>query len=374
MMNKLFILVSCLLWSFIGASQNLEITNPSDFERTEIVSIPFLDFKRNFRVDTAFFIQDRNTDYDYQFERLGTGRIQNVLILATIQPKSKLTLTVTKGVKTFTLNKTYARHVPERFDDFAWENDVVAFRMYGKSLEGRADDAQGMDYWAKRTNKLIIDKWYKSEDYHADHGEGLDYYSVGQTLGAGDMALYVDNQVHFTKHYRSYEILDNGPIRTTFRLKYDPEIVNGQEISLTKTITLNAGQNFNQIQVDLNNPTNKKNPTAIAIGLAKRDEANQKVKFNSSNTSLVYWEPNIKDFGETGTALIVPQRDKNLKYVENDSKQHLLVSSIRNNIPFIYFNGAVWNKAGKVTTLEQWEQAVNQYVEQIKVPLIIKFK
>jgi len=374
MMNKLFILVSCLLWSFIGASQNLEITNPSDFERTEIVSIPFLDFKRNFRVDTAFFIQDRNTDYDYQFERLGTGRIQNVLILATIPPKSKLTLTVTKGVKTFTLNKTYARHVPERFDDFAWENDVVAFRMYGKSLEGRADDAQGMDYWAKRTNKLIIDKWYKSEDYHADHGEGLDYYSVGQTLGAGDMALYVDNQVHFTKHYRSYEILDNGPIRTTFRLKYDPEIVNGQEISLTKTITLNAGQNFNQIQVDLNNPTNKKNPTAIAIGLAKRDEANQKVKFNSSNTSLVYWEPNIKDFGETGTALIVPQRDKNLKYVENDSKQHLLVSSIRNNIPFIYFNGAVWNKAGKVTTLEQWEQAVNQYVEQIKVPLIIKFK
>src|SRR5690606_5514535 len=126
-------------------------------------------------------------------------------------------------------SKTYARYVAERFDDYAWENDVVAFRLYGKALEGRPDDAQGMDYWAKRTENLVINKWYKINDYHKDHGEGLDYYSVGQTLGAGDMALYHNNTIQFTKHYRKHEVLDNGPLRTTFRLTFEPQTIEGQE-------------------------------------------------------------------------------------------------------------------------------------------------
>ena len=32
---------------------------------------------------------------------------------------------------------TYARFVPEREDDFAWENDLVAFRAYGPAMRRR---------------------------------------------------------------------------------------------------------------------------------------------------------------------------------------------------------------------------------------------
>jgi hypothetical protein len=47
-----------------------------------------------------------------------------------------------------------------------------------------------MDFWAKKTESLIIDKWYKDDlagvaSYHEDHGEGLDFYKVGRTLGLG---------------------------------------------------------------------------------------------------------------------------------------------------------------------------------------------
>ena len=31
--------------------------------------------------------------------------------------------------------KVYGRHVPERKDDFAWENEYAAFRMYGPALK-----------------------------------------------------------------------------------------------------------------------------------------------------------------------------------------------------------------------------------------------
>jgi len=48
-----------------------------------------------------------------------------------------------------------ARYVPERFDDFAWENDRVAHRAYGPGLDTPAAgksrmSSSGIDLWCKR--------------------------------------------------------------------------------------------------------------------------------------------------------------------------------------------------------------------------------
>ena len=61
----------------------------------------------------------------------------------------------------------YARSVPERFDDMAWENDRIAHRMYGFALNSPAAAAvgerlrgSGIDVWGKRVSYPIIDRWY----------------------------------------------------------------------------------------------------------------------------------------------------------------------------------------------------------------------
>src|SRR5690606_40526016 len=56
-----------------------------------------------------------------------------------------------------------------------------------------------------------------------------------------------NNTIQFTKHYRTHQILDNGPLRTTFKLGFEPQTIEGQEISFSKTISIDAGQNFNKI-------------------------------------------------------------------------------------------------------------------------------
>jgi hypothetical protein len=131
----------------------------------------------------------------YQLEKLGKPTAQNILIQITVAPKSSTTFGVNGNKPTTIASKTYARYVPERKDDFAWENDIAAFRAYGKALEGSSEDAQGFDFWAKRSNDLVVDEWYKTGDYHADHGKGLDYYSVGQTLGVGDATPLLTNRL-----------------------------------------------------------------------------------------------------------------------------------------------------------------------------------
>ena len=61
--------------------------------------------------------------------------------------------------------------------------------VYGPALKATGEISNGMDFWAKRIEGLI-DKWYENDlsgvaSYHTDHGEGLDYYKVGRTLGLG---------------------------------------------------------------------------------------------------------------------------------------------------------------------------------------------
>lgn len=373
-MKKTFftIAISCAAYLSVQAQKTIQVTNTTDENRLEIISIPFNTFSKHFAVDTIFSILDRSSGhiYTHQLEKLGGSTAKNVLIQVKVAPKSVLQLIVNREKPPVAQTKTYARYVPERFDDFAWENDVVAFRMYGKALEGRGDDAQGMDYWAKRTEDLVIDKWYRENDYHKDHGEGMDYYSVGQTLGAGDIALYYGDKIHFTKHYRQHQILDNGPLRTTFRLTFEPQEFEGNTVSLTKTISLDAGQQFNRIEVNLNNKNATNTP--MVVGIAKRNENDPKFEYDESDRTLWYWEPDMNKSGHTGVAVVVPRTK--VQFIPNDAKQFLLKTVIKNRSPFVYYSGAAWNRAGKITSAHQWEDYVEHFAESIKKPLKVKLK
>jgi len=353
------------------AQKIIRVQNPLDESRTELVSIPFSDFGRHFGVDTIFTIRDKNTGtaYVHQLEKLGANEPQNVLVQIAIAARGESELVVLPEKPEPRPFKTFARHVPERFDDFAWENDVVAFRLYGKALEGRADDAQGMDFWAKRTDRLVIDRWYKTDDYHRDHGEGLDYYSVGQSLGAGDMALYFAGKVVYTRHYHQYEVLDNGPLRTTFRLTYEPQDFAGQTVSLTKTISLDAGGRFNKITVELRN--RQSGTTPIAIGLVKRGESDPQCTYDPADRRLAYWDPDIRNNGHTGTALIVPKT--RVSFDPDDARQFLLLANVQNGRPFVYYNGAAWSREGKIASADAWAAFVKRQAERLKKPLKVTF-
>ena len=78
--------------------------------------------------------------------------------------------------------KVYGRWVPERDDDFAWENDRIAYRIYGPLLEKVEPGSSGVDVWPKRTRNLIVNKWYQMaqsiNDGYYDIGN-IQYVSVG---------------------------------------------------------------------------------------------------------------------------------------------------------------------------------------------------
>ena len=115
----------------------------------------------------------------------------------------------------------YARFVPERFDDMAWENDRIAHRMYGLALNSdrppaaNACAAAASTCGRKRVTYPIVDRWYAKghDQFHKDgEGEGLDLYSIGGSRGAGGTGVWDG-----TKLWTSDNFVDRAGARRTGR-------------------------------------------------------------------------------------------------------------------------------------------------------------
>lgn len=144
---------------------------------------------------------------------------------------------------------TYVRFIEERKEDFAWENDLAAFRIYSRFAGDGT--ASGVDFWAKSVDYPIVDQWYANNanglSYHKDHGQGADFYNVGKGRGTGGTGVWVDGKLYCSKNYASYKIVRNDRDRIEFILYYQPFKAGDRLIQETKRIEMVLGTNFYKI-------------------------------------------------------------------------------------------------------------------------------
>jgi len=372
--NIVPLLLASLFFSFSCVAQNsksIVIENRSQFNFTDkIIAVPWQQVLDKVpSIDTSNLkIVDALTkkEISYQLEYAGNTTIQNLLVQVSIRPTSSIKLLLQRGRHSLFVIKAFGRFVPERKDDFAWENDRVAFRMYGKALElTPKENAYGIDVWVKRTSRMIVNERYKQAEYHVDHGDGLDYYHVGLTLGAGNCMPYVNDSIYYSKNFAGWKILDNGPLRTTFQLSYDAWNVNGKQVTAVKTISLDAGVQLNKISVEYNYTDTGNLP--LVIGIIKRPEAGVEL-LNEQKGILAYWEPKHGADGTTGVACIIPAPVKNMQVNKN---QLLAFSEMKKNMPFVYYAGAVWDKAGRIKNEQEWFAYLQLLQQQLSNEAIV---
>lgn len=358
---------------FAQTKATISIQNNSDLDRKEtLVAVKWETILSHYpQIDTTGFViinAKTKKQVPFQLEHKGIKTIENLLLQVNVKSKSTLSLLIKKGTPETFNTKTYARFVPERKDDFAWENDRIAFRAYGKALEKTKEDAYGIDVWVKRTDKMIINERYKRGEYHIDHGDGMDYYHVGFSLGAGNMAPYINDTIRYSGNYQQWKVLDNGPLRSTFQLFYDTWDAGGIKVKATKTVSLDAGSQLNRIENVYSFEGNK--PLPVVVGIIKRPETGI-ISVNEQQGIMAYWEPIHGKDGTTGVGSILTTPVSNM---EVGNKQMLAKTTVKNNEPIIYYTGAAWDKAGKLTNSEQWFSYLDNFYQQIKEPLIITIK
>ena len=272
-----------------------------------------------------------------------------------------------------TVSPLFASFIAGR-EDFAWENDRIAFRVYGPQLQQWEESgnpaglvSSGIDVWAKRASKPVIERWYrKDNDYHADNGEGLDFYSVGKSRGCGGLAVRENGQIYSSKNFVNYRILASGPVRLIFELDYAAWECGARTISETKRITMDAHQNF--FRADSFIQTSDNQPVKALVGIAKRTET----ALSSKSNYLSAWENQPKDSAKLGCAIVIPGAAT--LDLTKDDKNNYVELEVQSGKPLSYYAGSGWTKANRFTTRASWDNYVSGFARATNEPLQIEIQ
>ena len=291
--------------------------------------------------------------------------------LAPEQTKSYRLMKLPDGVKKpHPQATTYCCFLPERHDDFAWENDRIANRMYGPALEFETITS-GVDAWGKCVPYPVIEKFIrdyvqKEIPYHENHGEGGDFYKVGNTLGCGGLAPFVDDKVQLPRNFTDWKVLANGPIRSVFELRYKTWNAGDYAVSETKRISIDLGSNMSRFECRYTAQDTDTLP--LAVGIVFRDTSDRTW---TGNGTIAYWLPTDFVEGMFGCGVVFGSEYRP-EIVEADS--HLLLTlEHRVEAPVIYYAGSCWDENAEFDSFEKWQRYLIDFKERMDRPVTIHF-
>ena len=407
------------------------VSNATSAARTELISLNMSEIKAKLgnaapKKSEAFIV--KNT----RGQQIGSQITHDGLLLidASVRPHGSATYYVSIG-KPYQ-QKVYATGAlyKIRKDDIAWENDRCAYRVYGPALQRTGERSFGTDIWVKNTPDTVVYERYikdmngnikgdkidakvralqkqqKAEknaakaaalakqikalqtesretdiltSFHLDHGNGLDPYRVGATLGLGAPSLMLGKNQILPYCYKDYKILDNGPLRFTVELTYNPSVVGDMKnVVEHRTISLDKGSNFNKMTVWYDGLTT---PTDFATGFPIHEEDTESKTFAKDYVSYADPTDNIEvNNSQVYVGVLFPEGIDHTYYQLFDKKHdgatgHALglKRGLKNGEKYSYYFGAAWSKYD-VRSYAEWQIRIKDYLDALKNPLLIETK
>jgi hypothetical protein len=299
------------------------------------------------------------------------GKVEELIFQTDIGPKETKRFELFAGERHVYKKedfKTYGRFNRERRDDFAWENDRVAHRMYGAALETWAQEpltSSAVDIWTKRVPRLVINDWYMVDDYHRDGDTGGDFYSAGRTRGCGGNGLWVGGKLYPSANFRDSRVYAQGPIRVMFDLVYQAWDAAGAKVSEVKRITLDAGHNFSRFESRYTFDGGPRE-TTHAVGI--KNNAGSTTASSREQGTLRAWEPIKAAPGNIGCAVLVDPAQV-VEFPQADNS-YLVVAKIPAGSPAVYHAGFAWEATGQVPGgVAGWDKFVADTAAKLRAPL-----
>lgn len=430
--RSLMMLMALAGSSYCHAQQaTIVVSNPTSTPRTELISLNMSEVKAKLGNATpkkgeAYIVKNKCG------QQIGSQITHDGLLLidASVRPHGSATYYVSIG-KPYQ-QKVYATGAlyKIRKDDIAWENDRCAYRVYGPALQKTGERSFGTDIWVKNTpDTMVYERYVKDMNgnikgdkmdakvralqkqekvekntakaaalakqikalqaesretdiltsFHLDHGNGLDPYRVGATLGLGAPSLMVGKNQVLPYCYKDYRILDNGPLRFTVELTYNPSTVGDMKnVVEHRIISLDKGSNFNKMTVWYDGLTT---PTDFATGFPIHEEDTETKTFAKDYVSYADPTDNIEvNNSQVYVGVLFPEGIDHTYYQLFDKKHdgatgHALglKRGLKNGEKYSYYFGAAWSKYD-VRSYAEWQIRIKDYLDALKNPLQVEIK
>ncbi|MCQ2213359.1 MAG: DUF4861 domain-containing protein [Bacteroidaceae bacterium] len=409
-MNKVLSFIALLTMSaaaFAADRVNITVSNSLSTDRQfEVVETDAALIRKRLGTD-SFII----TDADGKEIASQTTYDGLLIFQASVPARGKSVYYAVPGTPKAYEPQAKGRLFTERGDEFGWENDRVAYRVYGHGA------AVGYDLFNKSTTELMLDYWYASEQnqemrsvskqlhdrgyhdladqvynafcYHIDHGKGMDCYTVGPTLGGGaDALLNADGSLCLPQCYKTYEILDKGPLRFTVRMTHPSVTYQGTQVTETRLITLDAGSHFNRVSITFSDlvPSaqiasgiviHKQNPNAYVLN-AEAGYMGYEDLGDPSPYNKKYADELARHMGKIYVGTIYPAKVSKTQFLSGENgiaTGHIL--AISNYTPgYTYYFGSGWDKNPNtgLQSLSDWEALLARKAAEVRTPMKVKIK
>ncbi len=414
-MKKIFILFAvAFLSALLPASKakqvmTVTVTNPLGLERAgEMIEVPMSDVVAKLKLaDTAQIVV---LDIDGQQVPYQVTYDEKVVFPVTVKANGTATYTIQPGTpepfNVIACGKYYSNVWTTLHGRMTWAVTVlmvlhcrqevnVALAMTSLrstiphsqflkvcTLKNSIKEKRAKIAELRKTDPTAASELRRAISYHIDHGYGMDCYAVGPTLGCGTAALMQGDTIIYPYCYRTQEILDNGPLRFTVKLEFNPLVVRGDSnVIETRVITLDAGSYLNKAVISY---TNMKEAMPVTTGIVLR-EPDGVVAADAANGYITYVDPTTDRKGGNGKIFIgaaFPAQVKEAKVVllsEKEKKERggadghvLAISEYEPGSEYTYYWGSAWNK-GAIKTVDVWNKYMAEYAQKLRAPLTVAY-
>ncbi len=373
------------------ATLSFTVVNTSADNRSDVVSIDAQEVYDALHIagGRQFVIRDSDGE-EVPYQLTCDGQL---LVQAFVRPRASSTFTICYGQPADYRLDVNGRIYPDREGDLAFENDKNAWRLYGSPMRGQGTG--GYDIFTKNVPYPIQDQLYHSEltsyalheeleqqgrgnewaevhrntyTYHRNHGQGMDAYTVAQSLGAGAAALIRDGSLVLPPVYETAEILDNGPLRFTVRMTLYPQ----EGITETRRLTIDKGTHLARCEVWY---AGLAHPTEVCSGIVLHSPNDNSYTINEEVGYIAYADAMDTPQGQNGElyiACLYPTPMDAYRIIDNDNGGRHLVgqTTYTPDTPFICYCGTAWSRYD-VPTMSVWEALLCYYARNIREPLTI---
>jgi hypothetical protein len=248
------------------------------------------------------------------------------------------------------------------------ENDKVAFRSF-------FDYRNGKDIYGKIVDVPILEKVGVSASWHSLQPWGMDILKVGNSLGAGALAVKENNKIYRLgdADTTTFQVLYEGPLQAAFKLSFTNWDVANANQNGSETITITKGNFYysSDVSLVLNKSQN------LVTGVANFIDAKVVYKKHNSHFSSIATYGKQAEGSDTnlGMAIVFSTED----YLDNKTTGE--TSSIPNTSyvvlkprdkTAIYFFACWGNSDPRFATQQGFENYVKLAVQSLSNPIKIR--
>ncbi|MBQ6915540.1 MAG: DUF4861 family protein, partial [Kiritimatiellae bacterium] len=252
-----------------------------------------------------------------------------------------------------------ARYIPERMDDFLWENGFAAFRVYGPKLalpkpEGQGFSSNGIDVFNKGVADVcgaetILAGVQRRVSYHADNGRCFDSYTVGPGAGCGGVRRRTaSGEWQGDGNWRAQRVVEMSAARAVFELEYEAYTLRG---------TVTADSPFVRFDVTPKASGGAFWGPGLDVAPSRGHEGAQLV--DVARGALA----NAETASGTLTAVVVDPASGAVQLASDASGCLCLLVAEK---PFTYYAAAAWRGMGVFPTAESWFACVRAFADSLK--------